>query len=324
MSSLLLSTKFSIPPLRSGLVPRPRLVERMETRLLQNGIFERKLTLISAPAGYGKTTLALEAIKRIGLPIAWLSLDEGDNDPMRFLAYLIAAMKQINDGIGQAASAMLQSPQPPPSEVMLTGLVNEIAAVSQAIMLVLDDYHVIHTPPIHQQLAFLLDHQPANLHLVITTREDPLLPVSRLRARGQLLEIRQDDLRFTSEETADFLERVMGLSLSSDEIATLERRTEGWITGLQLAALSMQGRHDISSFIQAFSGSSRFILDYLIEEVFEQQTPEVKDFLLRTFILERLSGPLCEVVAENNNSQELLERLEQSNLFILPLDQSRL
>ena len=189
---------------------------------------------------------------------------------------------------------MLQSPQPPPSEVMLTALVNEIAAVPQPFMLILDDYHVIHTPTIHQQLAFLLDHQPANLHLVITTREDPLLPISRLRARGQVLEIRQDDLRFTAEETAEFLKTVMGLDLSPDEIAALERRTEGWIAGLQLAALSMQGRDDLTGFIQAFTGSSRFILDYLIEEVFEKQSPDVKDFLLKTSILERLSGPLCD------------------------------
>ncbi len=190
-------------------------------------------------------------------------------------------------------------------------------------MLVLDDYHVIHTPTIHQQLAFLLDHQPANLHLVITTREDPLLPISRLRARGQVLEIRQEDLRFTADETAEFLKTVMGLDLSPAEITSLERRTEGWIAGLQLAALSMQGRDDLPGFIQAFTGSSRFILDYLIEEVFEKQSPDVKDFLLKTSILERLSGPLCDQVAEQTNSQELLEVLEQANLFIVPLDQSR-
>ena len=323
MSSPLLSTKFSIPPLRSGLVPRPCLAELMETGLLQNETFERKLTLISAPAGYGKTTLAIEGIKRIGLPIAWLSLDEADNDPRRFITYLIAAMQQVHGGIGQAATAMLQSPQPPPDELMLTSLVNEISAVPQPFNLVLDDYHVIHTPPIHQQLAFLLDHQPGNLHLILITREDPLLPIPRLRARGQVLEIRQDDLRFTIAETAEFLKSVMGLDLLPDELAALERRTEGWIAGLQLAALSMRGRDDLPGFIQAFTGSSRFILDYLIEEVFEGQSPDVKDFLLKTSILERLSAPLCDAVTEKNVSQEMLETLEQANLFIVPLDQSR-
>ena len=323
MTDLLLTTKLNLPPLRAEIVSRPRLMERMGAGFMQKGKFGRRLTLISAPAGYGKTTLAIDWINRLGLPLGWLSLDEADNDPRRFITYLIAALKQINEGIGQAASAMLQSPQPPPSEVMLTALVNEIAAVPQPFLLILDDYHVIHTPPIHQQLAFLLDHQPDNLHLVITTREDPLLPVSRLRARGQVLEIRQDDLRFTAEETAEFLKTVMGLDLSSDEIAALERRTEGWIAGLQLAALSMQGRDDLPGFIQAFTGSNRFILDYLIEEVFEKQSPDVKEFLLKTSILERLSGPLCDAVAEQTNSQELLEVLEQANLFIVPLDQSR-
>jgi LuxR family maltose regulon positive regulatory protein len=323
MSNLLLSTKFSIPPLRSGLVARPRLLERVETGLLRDGKFERRLTLISAPAGYGKTTLAIEEIKRLGLPVAWLSLDEADNDPQRFITYLIAALQQVDDDIGRAAVTMLQSPQPPPSELMLTALVNEIATVSQPILLVLDDYHVIQTHLIHKQLAFLLDHQPTNLHLVITTREDPLLPIPRLRARGQVLEIRQEDLRFTETETAEFLKNVMGLDLSPDEISSLERRTEGWIAGLQLAALSMQGRDDLSGFIQAFTGSSRFILDYLIEEVFERQSPDVKDFLLKTSILERLSASLCDAVAVRTYSQNVLETLEQANLFIVPLDQFR-
>jgi len=218
---------------------------------------------------------------------------------------------------------MLEAPQKPSDEVLITALINDLSTNPEPLILVLDDYHVIQTPAIHQQLAFLLDHQPANLHLVIITREDPLIPIPRLRARGQVLEIRQDDLRFTTAETAEFLERVMGLSIFSDEIAALERRTEGWIAGLQLAALSMRGRDDLSGFIQAFTGSSRFILDYLIEEVFERQSPDVKDFLLKTSILERLSGPLCDVVAEVTVSQDLLKTLEQANLFIVPLDQSR-
>ncbi|MGD8403409.1 MAG: LuxR C-terminal-related transcriptional regulator [Anaerolineales bacterium] len=302
---------------------RSHLIERLDANLLQENGFGRRLTLVSAPAGYGKTTLALEWISRIGLPIAWLSLDEADNDPRRFITYLIAAMQQIHGNIGDAAKDMLQSPQPSPDELMLTSLVNEISTVSRPIILVFDDYHVIHTTPIHKQLAFLLEHQPENLHLVITTREDPLLPISRLRARGQVLEIRQGDLRFTVDETAKFLQTVMGLDLSPDEIIALEHRTEGWIAGLQLAALSMRGRADLSGFIQAFTGSSRFILDYLIEEVFEGQSPNVKDFLLKTSILERLTAPLCDAVTEKTASQEMLETLEQANLFIVPLDQSR-
>ena len=323
MSSPLLSTKFSIPPLRTGLVSRPHLIERTETDLLQDGVFGRRLTLISAPAGYGKTTLAIDWLQRLNLPVAWLSLDEADNDPRRFITYVIAAMRNINENIGGTATAMLQSPQPPPDELMLTSLVNEISVVTQPFILALDDYHVIHTPTIHKQLAFLLEHQPNTLHLVITTREDPLLPVSRLRARNQVLEIRQDELRFTLEEIAKFLKNVMGLDLSHDEISALERRTEGWIAGLQLAALSMRGRDDLAGFIQAFTGSSRFILDYLIEEVFEGQTPDVKDFLLKTSILERLSAHLCDAVIERSVSREMLEALEQANLFIVPLDQSR-
>ena len=323
MSSPLLSTKFSIPPLRTGLVSRPHLIERTETDLLQDGVFGRRLTLISAPAGYGKTTLAIDWLQRLNLPVAWLSLDEADNDPRRFITYVIAAMRNINENIGGTATAMLQSPQPPPDELMLTSLVNEISVVTQPFILALDDYHVIHTPTIHKQLAFLLEHQPNTLHLVITTREDPLLPVSRLRARNQVLEIRQDELRFTLEEIAKFLKNVMGLDLSHDEISALERRTEGWIAGLQLAALSMRGRDDLAGFIQAFTGSSRFILDYLIEEVFEGQTPDVKDFLLKTSILERLSAHLCDAVIEGSVSREMLEALEQANLFIVPLDQSR-
>ena len=323
MTDLLLATKLAIPPKRVDIVQRPRLLEKMDAGLKQNGSFGRYFTLVSAPAGYGKTTLVLDWIQRLGLPIAWLSLDEPDNDPRRFITYLVAAMQQVSENIGQAATAMLQSPQPPPDELMLTGLVNEMTVVQEPFVLVLDDYHIIHTPSIHKQIAFLLEHQPANLHITITTREDPLLPIPRLRARGQVLEIRQDDLRFTADETTEFLKTVMGLDISFDEVAALERRTEGWIAGLQMAALSMQGRDDLSNFIQAFTGSNRFILDYLVEEVFERQSSEFKDFLLKTSILERLSGSLCDQVAEQANSQELLERLEQANLFIVPLDQSR-
>lgn len=241
--------------------------------------------------------------------VAWLSLDETDNDPARFLAYLIAALQQIYTGFGEATSAILKSPQRPPHDVILTVLLNELSAIPSPFVLVLDDYHVIHTLPIHEQLTFLLDHQPAHMHIVLTTREDPLLPIPRLRARAKLLDIRQEDLSFTVEEAAQFLQRVMGLDLSPEEVAALERRTEGWIAGLQLAALSMRGRADITGFIQDFTGSSRYVLDYLIEEVFERQSADSKDFLLKTSILERFSARLCDSVVERKDSQHLLESL---------------
>jgi LuxR family maltose regulon positive regulatory protein len=323
MPDLLLTTKLNIPPLRSETVTRSRLLERLNTGIPQNGGFGRKLTLVSAPAGYGKTTLVLKWLKNTDISVAWLTLDESDNDPRRFITYLIAAFQKVNQSIGQASAAMLQSPQAPPTELLLTALVNEISATAQSILLALDDYHVIHTLPIHEQVTFLLDHQPANLHLVIITREDPLLPISRLRVQAQVLEIRQDDLCFNQSETSEFLKTIMGLNLSPDQVSALERRTEGWVAGLQLAALSLQGREDISGFIQAFTGSSRFILDYLIEEVFERQIPDERDFLLKTSVLERLSGALCDEVAERTDSQSMLEVLEHSNLFITPLDQSR-
>lgn len=279
--------------------------------------------MISAPAGYGKTTLVIEWLHSIQTKFAWLSLDEHDNDPRRFIDYLLAALQQIQAGIGQGAEAMLQSPQPPPSEAVLTVLLNDVARLSEPFILILDDYHVIHTPPIHQQLNFLLEHQPPQMHMVVITREDPLLALPRLRARGQLIEIRQDDLRFSTGECADFLQQVMELRLSFDDIRALERRTEGWIAGLQMAALSMHDHEDIPGFIRDFTGSNRFILDYLMDEVFERQTPDLKDFLLKTSILERLSAPLCNLVAETASSQVMLLRLERANLFTIPLEQSR-
>jgi LuxR family transcriptional regulator, maltose regulon positive regulatory protein len=327
VTDTLLQTKLHIPPLRAGLIPRPRLIGRLNAGL------DGRLNLISAPAGYGKTTLVTEWLSSItlaplsvetglGMRVAWLSLDESDNDPRRFLGYLLATLKRVHAEIGRAVEAMLRSPQPPPDEVILTTLMNEIAAVAQPFILVLDDYHVIHALPIHKQLNFLLDHQLPQMHIVLVTREDPPLPLPRLRVRGQMLETRQEDLRFTLEECADFLNQVMGLNLSSSDVEALERRTEGWIAGLQLAALSMQGRDDLPGFIQAFTGSSHYVLDYLIEEVFKQQSAETQDFLLKTSILDRLSGPLCDAVAGRTGSRSLLDHLEHANLFIIPLDQS--
>lgn len=323
MTDPLLRTKISFPPVRPGIVQRDRLVAQLNADLKSETGFNRQLTLVTAPAGYGKTTVVCDWIERLGLPLAWLSLDETDNDPTRFLAYIMAAIQQVREGFGEAAGKILLSPQKPPIEVVLTVLINELAAVPTPLILVLDDYHAIHTLFIHEQLKFLLEHQPGQLHLVIVSREDPLLPIPRLRARDKVVEIRQEDLRFTFEETADFLNRVMGLSLSSSQVAALEQRTEGWIAGLQLAALTMRGGQDNSGFIDAFTGSSRYILDYLIEEVFERQPADVRDFLLKTSILERLSASLCDAVGKRVDGQSLLEALEQANLFIVPLDQSR-
>jgi LuxR family maltose regulon positive regulatory protein len=344
MTTSILVTKLFIPPTRPDLVPRPRLVERLD------GGLHHKLTLISAPAGFGKTTLVsawVDALRR-DTPkenqnkIAWLSLDEGDKDTARFLSYFIAALIQI-EGIdatfGNGALSMLQSPQPQPTEAILTSLINELAGTSDRIILVLDDYHLIEAQPIHDALTFLLENQPPHLHLVIATREDPHLPLSRLRARGQLAELRARDLRFTTAEAAEFLNQVMGLALSAEDIIALETRTEGWVTGLQLAAISMKGHKDTTALIKSFTGSHRFVLDYLIEEVLEQQPESVQTFLLETAILNRLTGPLCDAVrfgctetpssssrtaaTKQDSSQSILEYLEQANLFIVPLDSER-
>ncbi len=262
----------------------PRLPDRAAERGPPCGR-RATLTLISAPAGFGKTTLVSEWVAACGRPVAWLSLDAGDNDPARFLTYLIAALQTIAANIGEGVLAALQSPQPPPIETMLTPLLNEIAAIPHNFVLVLDDYHVIDAQPVDAStsvddaLAFLLEHLPPRMHLVIATREDPHLPLARLRARGQLTELRAADLRFTPAEAAEFLNQVMGLNLSAENVAALETRTEGWIAGLQLAAISMRGHQDTTSFINSFTGSHRFVLDYLVEEVLGQQPARILDFL---------------------------------------------
>jgi LuxR family maltose regulon positive regulatory protein len=256
---------------------------------------------------------------------AWLSLDEADNDLARFLTYLIAALQTVETAIGKGTVSALQSPQPPPAETVLTSLINEVATFPDRIVLVLDDYHLIEAQPIQEALTFLLQHLPPQMHLVIATREDPPLPLSRLRARGQLSELRAADLRFTRSEAAEFLNQVMGLSLSAEDVAALEDRTEGWIAGLQLAAISMQGSEDVTGFIESFTGSHYYVLDYLVEEVLHQQPASVQAFLLRTSILDRLCGPLCDaVLADGTGSgQETLEYLERANLFVVPLDNER-
>jgi LuxR family maltose regulon positive regulatory protein len=320
----LLTTKLYVPPIRPELVSRSRLIERLNVGLFgQGGNFARKLTLVSAPAGFGKTTLVTEWLSGVEHPAAWLTIDEEDNDPARFLSYLVAALQTVDPNVGQAVQAMLQSHQPTPPESLLASLINDVAAAPRPFVLVLDDYHLIRTLPIHQQLAFLLDHQPPQIHLVIASREDPPLPLSRLRARGQMVDIRQADLRFTEEEASNFLQQIMQLNLTAADVAALHRRTEGWIAGLQLVALSMQGSADVQRLVASFAGSHRYVLDYLIDEVFGRQPADVQEFLLRTSILDRFSAPLCDLVAERDDSREMLRSLEQSNLFIVPLDQSR-
>jgi LuxR family maltose regulon positive regulatory protein len=321
MPAPILATKLYIPPPRAKIVLRLSLTERLNEGLSAGC----KLTLISASAGFGKTTLVSEWVAGCKRPVAWLSLDEGDNDPARFLMYLVAALQKIEANIGAGALAVLQSPQPPPTESILTNLVNDITTISDSFLLVLDDYHVIDSKPVDQTLAFLIEHQPPQMHLVIASREDPNLPLARLRVRGQLTELRASDLRFTPAEAAEFLNHAMGLNLSPENIAALEARTEGWIAGLQLAALSMQGHQDATSFIQSFTGSHHYVLDYLVEEVLQQQSESIQTFLLRTSILDRMCGPLCDAVLGSTSptGQETLEYLEHANLFIVPLDNER-
>jgi LuxR family maltose regulon positive regulatory protein len=320
MTISILATKLYIPPIRPELVSRPRLIERLNAGL------HRKLTLISAPAGFGKTTLLSEWVAGCGRPVAWLSLDEGDNDLACFLTYLVAALQTIEGNVGQGLLAALQSPGPVNVEPVLTTLLNEIAGLPDNSVLALDDYHVIESQPVDNALAFTLDHLPPQMHLVIASRSDPSLPLSRLRAGGQMTEIRAHDLRFTHDEISTFLDKVMGINLSAENVAALEARTEGWIAGLQLAALSMQGlkrNSDIADFVNSFTGSDRYIQDYLADEVLQQRPKGTKDFLLQTSILNRLSGPLCDAVTEQKNSQAILEALEAANLFIVPLDNER-
>ena len=281
------------------------------------------LTLISAPAGFGKTTLVSEWIADCGRPVAWLSLDEGDNDPTRFLRYLITALQKVNEKIGKGDIPFFQSPQPPPVEAILTTLLNDITAIQDHFILVLDDYHVIESESVDAALTFFLANLPPNTHMVITTREDPDLPLARMRARGQLTEIRSAELRFTQIEAAEFLNQMMGLNLQDVDVAALEARTEGWIAGLQLAALSMQGRVDIANFIQAFTGSNRFVLDYLVEEVLQYQPEKIRRFLLQTSILDRFCASLCNAVTEREDGKEMLDILERNNLFLIPLDDQR-
>ncbi len=316
----LLTTKISVPPARLHMVPRPRVTQRMRSAI------RGPLTLITAPAGWGKTSL-LQACSaeadRDAWPLAWVSLDAGDNDPIHFWTYVIAALNTLHPGVRETPLAQLYASSPPPIEAVLTTLLNALIQLPTETVLVLDDYHLIEAQPIHDALTYLVEHLPPNVHLVIASRNDPPLPLARLRARGTVTELHAPDLRFTFEETAAFLTGVMGLPLSAEQVTALQVRTEGWIAGLQLAALSLQGRDDVAGFIDTFTGSHRYVVDYLVEEVLSRQPAAVQNFLVQTCILERLCGPLCDGLRGLDGSQALLESLERNNLFLVSLDEER-
>jgi LuxR family maltose regulon positive regulatory protein len=320
----ILTTKLAVPRPRPTIVPRPHLTARLNMGL------DGCLTLISAPVGFGKTTLLGDWLAGNDRRVAWLSLDERDSDPVRFLRYLIAALQTVAPSIGEETLALLQGPGEPSLEPLLTVLLNEITQIPELCVLVLDDYHTLRGLPLHQHVAFLIEQLPPQLHMVISSREDPPFPLSRLRARGQLCELRAADLRFTLDEAAAFLNGMAGVNLREADIAILETKTEGWIAGLQLAALSMHDQDDVSGFIAAFTSSNRYILDYLTEEVLSRQSPEVYTFLLHTSILDRLCAPLCDALrgdarpgSEMSSSQEMLTHLDHANLFLVRLDAER-
>lgn len=319
----LLKTKLHIPFRRPDMVPRSRLIKHLNERL------QRKLTLIAAPAGYGKSNLASEWIHTLqseassNMRFTWLSLEEADSEPIHFLLYMIAALRQAAPGIGVGALSLFAMAQSPPVNTVLNELINDIAGLDYYMMVVLDDYHVISHPEIHEALRYLVEHQPQQLHLVITSREDPPLPLSRLRARGEMAEIRMPDLRFSLAETTQFFSNSMNLDLESEEIGVLEARTEGWIAGLQLAGIVLKNLPDHQVFMDTFSGSHRFVLDYLTDEVLHSQDKEVRQFLVQTAILKQFNAALCQEVTGNPNSQFILEQLEQTNMFIVALDHER-
>ena len=317
MPDTLLSTKLYIPPPRPDLVPRPRLTDRLEAGT------RGKLTLVSAPAGYGKSTLVSGWVARSKVPAAWLSLDASDNDIPRFFSYLIAALQKINPDIGADIQSILEAGDDPPIENLLTTLVNDITASAPRFILVLDDYHIIHEIKIHQALDFLFDHFPPGMHMVIVSRTIPPMPLGRLRVQRELTEIREADLRFTLDESAAFLNHVMGLALSDKDIQNLEARTEGWIAGLQLAALTLRGRPDKHDLIADFSGSHRHLIDYLVHEVLSQQPDNVQVFLLYSSILERFNASLCNALTQQITGREMLIFIEKAKLFLISTDNER-
>jgi LuxR family maltose regulon positive regulatory protein len=324
MPTTVLATKVFAPARRPLLVARPRLIDRLDAALDPG----RRLTLISAPAGFGKTTLVTDWIEHTtrrqpATGVAWLSLDDGDNDLPRLLTHLVAALQRVEEDLGSEALDLLHDTITLPVEATLTALINDVARTAGQIVLVLDDYHVIEARPVHEAMTFLIDHLPPQLRLVVTSRSDPPLPLSRLRTRDELVELRAADLRFTPDEATSFLNQVMGLGLSTPDVDALETRTEGWIAGLQLVALSLRDHTDVPGFIGAFTGSHRFVLDYLVDEVLQHQPPHVREFLLHTAVLDRLAGPLCDAVTGRTDSAVMLESLDRGNLFVVALDERR-
>ncbi len=317
VNSNLLTTKLYIPTPRQNFIQRRRILDLLDKAL------NHKLTLIAAPPGYGKTTLLSIWISESVLPAAWLALDSDDNDPSLFLQYLIAALQTIDPQIGYLSLAQLKSPQLAAQNDILPALINDLTQIQGDFVLILDDYQWIDQQEIHTSLDYLLDHLPPQMHLIISSRSDPPLHLSRLRTRNQLLEIRQSDLRMTQIEASEFLNHSMRLNLSDQQVETLEVRTEGWIAGLQLAALSLREKKDIDGFLQSFGGSHRYVIDYLADEVLAEQSDEVQSFLEQTAFLDRISAPLCDAVTGRENSIEILRLLEENNLFLIPLDDQR-
>ena len=313
----MLLTKLHIPPAGNNIVHRSELFEKLNLGL------SRKLVLISAPAGFGKTTVVSDWIYQNKIPAAWFSLDNGDNDPVDFLSYISSGIQTIHSEFGQSALKLLNSPNRPSVESIASLLINEILNIKQNFLLVLDDFHLIKSNEVIKLESYLLEHIPGNIHIVILTRSDPALSVSRLRSQNQLVELRSSDLSFSANEISVLFNKKLKLGLSLDDVYALETKTEGWIAGLQLTALSIQGREDISGFIQDLKGDNRYIMDYLMEEVLKIQTDDIKEFLLQTSILEQMSAPLCNAVLNRNDSQSILETLERNNMFVIPLDSER-
>lgn len=330
MKMPIISTKIHLPAVPQAYLPRPELIARLDAAL---GV---RLILVSAPAGFGKSTLLAEWVERCrdANLVSWVHLDQSDNDPVRFMSYVIASLQTQREDFGEAALAGLLSAPPAPMEAVLASLVNEIDELDRSLLLILDDYHLIEMQEIHAAVGFLLEHAPSHLHLVLATRADPPLPLHKLRAQGELVEIRTQDLRFSREETRKYIEKTLKSSLADNDLSALDNRIEGWIAGLQMAVLSLRDKENTHEFVASFSGSHRFIMDYLTEEIYNQQPPHIQAFLLKTSILSRLSGPLCEYVLESEppmqergekplSAQQTLEFLEQANLFLLALDDER-
>ncbi len=321
MESPFLETKFHIPPWQANHIHRGQLIEKLQKGLLE----QRKLTLVSAPAGYGKTTLIIEWLRVIepDYKIAWLSLNENDNHPARFLSYWIASLHYIDPSFLAVAQGLTEITTPPHVEPFLDGLINSLTSSDQPIIMVLDDYHLINNAEIHKNLEYFIDHQPSQVHLIITTREDPPFLLARIRARGQMTEVRAIDLSFSEQEAGQFLSQSMKLNLNPEMVSDIKQRTEGWAVGLQLAGLALQNLPDPKEYIESFRGSHRYVLDYLAAEILHQQKEEVRNFLINTSILSRFNAPLCDALTDNSDSQSIINQLDKTNLFIVPLDNER-